>query len=313
MMKKLASILCVSLLTTVLTVSAIAQKTSPKDELFAKIAKLSQTKKSEDKDKAYQMSKDFLAKYGDDKDEKVTKIKDFIEKYLGLAINKKLDDGKTAEAFALGKEILAQEPENAYVMMNLAYGGYEALNNKKDKSFAADSVNYAKKALSLFEAGKLPTTFHPFKDQAEATALMYYIIGTFAVDDNPKTAAENFYKSLQYDSKIKNSALPYYYIAFNYEQEYAGVAKAFQTKHGSKTVEDSEYKADNEKIEKLLDKMLDAYAHTVKAAQAENNPSASAWKQRYMDIYKFIKQSDAGADEYLVNITSKPISDPTAN
>ncbi len=58
--------------------------------------------------------------------------------------------------------------------------------------------------------------------------------------------------------------------------------------------------------------MLDSYARTVKVAQAENNPNTAVWKQRYMDIYKFVKQSDAGADEYLNNISSKPMLDPNS-
>lgn len=311
-MKKLVSIFCLLLLTATLTISAIAQKTLSKDELFNKIAKLSQTKKSEDKDKAYQMSKEYLAQYGNDKDEKTTKIKDFVEKYRTSAINIKLDEGKTAEAFALGKEILANEPENSYVTMNLAYGGYEVLTKKKDKSFADDSVKYAKKTLEMFEAGKTPKTFQPFASQTEATALMYYVIGSFAVDSDVKEAAENFYKALQYDSKIKNTAYPYYYIAYNYEKMYEKAAKDFQAKHGSKTTEDDEYRKDNANLEKLLDKMLDAYARTVKVAQAENNPTANAWKQRYMEIYKFVKQGEAGADEYLTNISSKPMLDPNS-
>ncbi len=243
---------------------------------------------------------------------KSTKIKDFVEKYRTSTLNKKLDEDKTAEAFRIGKEILADEPENSYVTMNLAYGGYEALTKKKDKSFADDSINYAKKTLSLFDAGKLPKTFQPFKDQAEATALMYYVIGNFAVDTDVKKAAENFYKSLQYESKIKNTAYPYYYIAFNYEKIYEKAAKDFQAKHGSKTTEDDEYRKDNANLEKLLERMLDSYARTVKIAQAENNPTTAAWKQRYTDIYKFFKQSDAGADEYLNDIMSKPMPDPNS-
>ncbi|MEO8073720.1 MAG: hypothetical protein ABI686_10835 [Acidobacteriota bacterium] len=311
-MKKLASIFCLSFLTMALSVSAFAQKTQSKDELLNKIAKMSQTKKSEDQDKAYQMSKDYLAQYGNDNDENAKKIKEFVEKYRASALNKKLDEGKTAEAFALGKEILAQEPENSYVTMNLAYGGYEALTKKKDKSFAADSLKYANQTLSLFEAGKLPKTFQPFSNQAEATALMYYIVGSFAVDDNNKEAAQNFYKALQYDSKIKNTAYPYYYIALNYEQEYAKAAKAFQDKYGTQVKEDDAMKAENAKLEKLLDRMLNSYARLVKIAQTENNPNSAAWKQRYLEIYKFVKQSDAGADEYLSDAASKPIPDPSS-
>ncbi len=311
-MKKIALIFCLSLLTMTFAASVFAQDNSKKDELFGKIAKMSQTKKSEDQDKAYQLSKDYLTQYGSDNDEKTTKVKEYVEKYRASAINKKLDDGKTAEAFALGKEILTQEPDNSYVTMNLAYGGYEALTKKKDKSFADDSINYARKTLSLFEAGKLPKTFQPFNNQAEATALMYYVIGSFQVDDQPQKASENFYKSLQYESKIKNNAYPYYMIAYNYEQQYAKDAKDFQAKYGNQAQEDSAMKADNAKLEKLLNRMLDAYARTVKVAQAENNPNTAAWKQRYNEIYKFVKQSDAGADEYLNNVASTPMPDPNA-
>ena len=312
-MKIITSVFCLLLLTTALTVSTVAQKKQSKEELFGKIAKMSQSKKSEDKDKAYQTSKEFLAQFGSDEDEQVKKVKEYVEKYRASAINQKLDDGKTAEAFALGKEILEQEPENTYVMMNLAYGGYEALTKKKDKSFAADSVNYANKTLSLFEAGKLPKTFQPFTNQAEATALMYYIIGSFQVEDDQQKAAQNFYKSLQYDSKIKNTAYPYYFIANNYEQAYTKAAQDFQTKHGATVKEDDEYRADNAKLEKLLDKMLISYAKLVKVAQAENNTNAAAWKQRYLDVYKFVKQSDTGAEEYLTGAAAKPMLDPSAN
>ncbi|MBA2494774.1 MAG: hypothetical protein H0V31_08790 [Acidobacteria bacterium] len=311
-MKKFAFLICLSILTTALTLTASAQGKQSKDELFGKIAKMSQTKKPEDLEKAYQMSKDFLAQYGSDKDEKVTKTKDFVEKYRTAMLNKKIDEGKTAEAYVLGKEILAQEPENSYITMNLAYGGYEALTKNKDKSFSADSVKYAKQTLSLLDAGKLPKNFQPFKDQAEATALMYYIIGSFMLETDAKEAAQNFYKSLQYESKIKNTSYPYYIIAFNYEKEYEKAAKDFEAKHGKKTQTDAAMKTDSANLEKIINRMLDAYARTVKIAQAENNPSTNAWKQRYAEIYKFIKPNDPGMDEYLNNIMKTPLPDPNS-
>ncbi len=313
MTKKFTSVVCLLLLTSLLTVFAFGQKKMTKEELFAKIVKMSQTKKSEDQEKAYQMSKEFLAQYGNDNDESAKKIKEFVEKYRCSAINKKLDDGKTSEAFAMGKEILELEPENSYVTMNLAYGGYEALTKKKDKSFAADSVAYANKTLNLFEAGKLPPTFKPFDNKAEATALMYYVIGSFAVDDNPTAAAQNFYKALQFESKVKKTSYPYFYIANHYEQTYAKLAKDFQAKHGSKTQEDSEYKADNAALEKVLNNMLDSYAKLVVISQAENNTNAAAYKQRYTDVYKFVKQTDIGAEEYLAKADSIILPDPSVN
>lgn len=308
-MKKFINAASVLVLTMIFALSALAQSNGKKAEMFGKIAKLSQTKKPEDQQKAYEMSKDFIAQFGKDDDDQVKKIKDFVEKYKVSMFNKNLDDGKTAEAFALGKEILAQEPENTYIIMNLAYGGYDAFNKRKDKSFSTDAVSYAKQALSLFEAGKLPTTFDPFKSQAEATATMYYIIGSFGVESDPVEAAKNFYKSLQYDSKIKNTSYPYYVIAYSYEKAYEKMAKNYQelmTKNASET----ELLAEQDKMNLVVDRMLDAYARAIKVAETDNNPGKADWKKRFTDVYKYRKQSDSGMDEYLNSVMSKPLPDP---
>ena len=298
------------LLILVLTFSTFAQDNKPKDELFGKIAKLTQTKKDADTEKAYQLAKEFLAKYGKDNDDKTKKIKDFADKYRLASFDKKMNEGKTAEAFALGKEILAQEPENSYVTMNLAYGGYDNLLKTKATTFGDESVKYAKQTLSLFDAGKLPKTFQPFKDQAEVTALMYYVMGNFAVDTNLKEAAQNFYKSVQYEAQFKKNSYPYYITAFYYEQEYQKTAAEYQTKYGNVTTETSEMKPAQAKLDKMLDRMLDAYARAIKFGEVEKNPNEDVWKKRFTDIYKFRKQSEAGLSEYLEKVPDTPLPDP---
>jgi hypothetical protein len=311
-MKNFARTVGFLFITAALTVSIFAQNKESKDETYSKIAKLTQTKKSEDADKAYLMSKDFLAKYGKDDDDKTKKIKAFSDNYRNNAFNKKLDETKTAEAFAIGKEILTQEPENTYVTMNLAYAGFDAMQKNKDKAFGADATAYAKQTLSLLDAGKLPKTFQPFKDQTEATAFMYYVIGNFAIDSDLKAAAQNFYKAAGYTSKIKTDSFPYYVIAAYYEKEYARQATDFQSKYGAKTTEDAEMKAANAKIEKLIGNMLDAYTRAIKFGEAEKNANLAAWKQRFTDIYKFLKKSDAGMSEYLASEPNIALPDPSA-
>lgn len=292
-----------------LAAASFAQSSSEKDEQFNKIVKLSQTKKPADQEKAYQSGKDFVNKFGKDEDEKTKKIKEFVANYRINLFNQKLNDGKTADAYALGKEILAQEPENTYATMNLAYAGYDASNKIKDNSFSADSIRYAAQTLQSIEAGKLPNSFEPFANQAEATAMMHYVIAHFNMDSNLKLSAEKFYKALQYESRIKNTSYPYYIIAFYYDKEYEKAARDYQTKHGSKTTEDSAMKADNEKLEKLLQRMLDAYARTIKFAEP-GNPTRNNWKQRFTQIYTFVNQNENGLEDYINNITSKPMPDP---
>lgn len=300
------------LLILVLAFSTFAQGNNPKDELFGKIAKLTQTKKDADQEKAYQLAKEYMAKYGKDNDDHTKKIKDFVDKYKLAAFDKKLNEKKTAEAFVIGKEILAQEPENTYVTMNLAYGGYEALLKNKDMSFGDESVKFAKQALSLFEAGKLPKTFEPFKDQAEATALMYYIVGNFLLESDSKEAAQNFYKTVQYESQFKAKSYPYYGVSFYYEKEYQNSAAAYQAKHGTKTTEDDEMKVAQAKLEKILDRMLDAYARAIKMGEVEKSSSLDVWKKRFTDIYKFRFQNDTGMSDYLEKTPNTPLPDPNS-
>jgi len=294
-----------------LAISAFAQNNPKKNEEFGKIVKLTQTKKPAEQDKAYKMAKDFLAQYGkEENDEQVKKIKDFVDKYTLATFNKRLDELKIAEAFALGREILAQEPDNTYVVINMAFGGLDLFQKKKDASFGADATNYAKQALSMMEAGKMPKSFEPLKDQAEATAVMHYIIGSFALDKDPQEAARNFYKALQYESSIKNSSFPYYALAVNYEKAYENLAKSYQAKVVNKAPE-SELLADQEKLEKLIDRMLDSYARALKFAATDNDTVKDAWMQRFTQIYTHKNQSNKGLNEYLNSVWNTPLPDPS--
>jgi hypothetical protein len=288
-----------------------AQKVETEGELFAKISSLTKTKKADDQEKAYQLSKVFLAKFGKNNDEEVKKVREFADNYEKVALGKMIDEGKIVEAFAFGKQILARDAENAFATANLAYAGFQAAQ-KKDKTFAADSVQYAKQTLELYGAKKLPKTFEPFTDEAEATALMYYVIGFFAVDSNLKEAASNFYKSVQYTSKIKNTPYPYFMVATYYEKEFATAANEFDTKYPPGSSQTAEMKAANAKIETLLSRMQDAYARTVRFGENEKSPGASGWKQRYTQIYTVLKGDTTGLDEFLANVLNTPMPDPSA-
>lgn len=311
-MKRFMRVFNLLIIILVLTFSVLAQGNNPKDELFGKIAKLSQSKKDADTEKAYQFAKEYVAKYGKDNDEHTKKIKDFVEKYRLASFEKNLDAKKTAEAFVIGKEILAEEPENAYITLNLAFGGYEALLKSKDKSFADESIKYAEQTLRLLEAGKLPKTFNPFKDQNEVTALMYYVIGNFLFESNIKESSKNFYKAVQYDSQFKKNSYPYYAMAFFYEKEYQKAATDYQTKHAYKVAEDEAMKADQGKLEKILDRMLDGYARAIKFGELEKNANIGTWKTRFTEVYKFRHQSETGMSEYLAKTPDTALPDPNS-
>jgi hypothetical protein len=299
-----------SLILLGLTTISFAQDKGKKDEAFQKIAKISTSKKPEDQEKTYVLAKDFLAAYGKDADDKVKKIQDFVTVFELNKLNVLLDTGKTDDAFLWGKDLLEKNPNDVYVTMSLAYGGYDALLKRKDDSFGGDSINYAKQTLALFEKGTLPKSYVPFKNQADATAWMHFVIGSFTQDFDPKEAAISFYTSLKFESELKTRVDAYVSIAQYYEKKYEQMAKTYQEKHGSKAKDDVEMKADTVKLDAVLDQMIDSAARVLKIAEAEKHSNLEYFKSRFMQIYKFRKQTEAGATELLTTILSTPMPIP---
>jgi hypothetical protein len=299
-----------SLILLGLTSFSFAQDKGKKDENFQKIAKLSNSKKPEDQDKAYALAKDFVAAFGKDTDDKVKKIKDFVDGYEVNKMNSLLDSGKTDDAFLLGKDILEKRPDDVFVMLNLAYGGYAALTKRKDDSFGGDSITYAKQVLASFEKGALPKTFSPFKNQIDVTAWMHVIVATFSESFDPKEAAISYYHATKLDSELKTQTFLYISIAQYYEKVYEEMAKTYKEKHGTKPTEDAAMKADNVKLDAVLDRMIDSAARVVKVAEAEKHAGLEGFKTRYSQIYKFRKGNEAGMNELLTSILSTPMPIP---
>lgn len=310
-MNKLFQIAVVVFLTASFVITGTAQKQKSKDDYIKEISTLSNTKKPEDLEKAYELSKEFLAKYPKEKGDIVNKIKDFVQRFRDNQFLVYLDQGKTADAFRLGAELLAENADNSLVTMNLAYGGFMALAKNNDKSFNDQTINYANKTISFLEAGKTPSNFAPFKDKDEATSWMYYILGNLQKDTDIKQAAHSFYLATRLETQIKANSFPYYAIATYYEDIYQKLATEYNTK--VKTMSEAESKAQLEKVNKVVDLMLDAYARAVKRAEAENAPQKDEWKKRMSDVYKFRKKTDAGFNEFITYINTTELTDPINN
>mgnify|MGYP002781155996 CR=1 FL=1 len=306
-MKKIFSTVFVMLLTVSVSTAIYAQKEKSKDELLKEIGTLSNSQKVEDKEKAYQLGKEFLTRFP--KDKSADKIRPFVKNFQKYRFYKASEDGRFADFFAAGKEILTEEPENVEVALNLAYGGYDALLKKQDKSFGEDAIKYAQTTLQMMEKGVFPANFAPFNTKDDALAWMYYVIGYFSMEKDGKTSASNFYKSTLYNTPIKKNSQPYYAIALYYEDRYEKMAKEIAAK--SKSLSDAEFKAETDKVSVVIEQMMDAYARAYQIAAAENNPAKDEWKARLTQIYKFHKKTDAGFDSWLTYIVTTPLKDPS--
>lgn len=218
------------------------------------------------------------------------------------------NDKKYAEAYTLGKEILADEPENIRVLIDLGYGGYLA-TLAKNESFNADAIGFAKKAIQLIEGGKAPESWSPFKTKDETLAYLYYTLG-YLNRTKPGEALAPFIKAAQFESELKKDPSIYYLIAVGYEAgTYAKLSADYKTRFEGQN-ESPESKLALENINQVIDRMIDAYARAV--ALAGTNPKFETAKKEWMESlttwYKFRhNQSDAGLNEMVASIMSKPL------
>ena len=271
-----------------------------------------------EQDKAYDAAKKYLACPATEVDEAQQKIIDYLKKFVGQYedATKKgryrtllYNDKKYPEAYALGKEILAAEPDNLKVLVDLGTNGYLVgpLNNA---SLSAEALEYAKRALQQLESGKTLEDWSPLQSKDVGVAYLNYTIGALSLEKDPAGALKNLIKAAQFETPLKKSPYTYAYIAGAYETgPYAKQSADYKTMYSGKD-ETAESKLALANINQIVDRMIDGYARAV--ALAGNDPTFSApknvWNESLTTWYKYRNNNTvAGLDQMLASILSKPL------
>ena len=268
---------------------------------------------------AYQAARDYMAKYGKEDDQYTRYLRQWMAAFEKDDRQDKLLQSMYGEknytaAFNAAKQVLADDPENLKVLIALGYGGYLATTNAKNEAFNADSVRYAQKALQILDTGKTPEGgWEPFKNREDTAASLNYAIGVLELKAQPDESASRFIRVTQIDSDLKKTASPYYFLAVAYEQGAYKRLSADYTKRFANQAETPESKAALEALNKVMDRIIDAYARAV--ALAGNDPQQQVkkaeWNKRLTDLYKFRHEnSDTGLSEYIAGILAKPLPLP---
>ena len=269
-----------------------------------------------DPTKAYEAAKRYLDACPTEDDDITKYLKKWVAAYDKEARKLRVqpllyNDKNFAEAYSLGKQILADEPENIRILIDLGYGGYLA-TLAKNEQFNADSLGYARKAIQMIEAGKAPESWAPFKTKDETLAYLYYTLG-YLNRTKPGEALPHFIKAAQFESELKKDPSIYYLIAVGYEGgTYAKLSADYKARFEGQD-ESPESKLALENINQVIDRMIDAYARAV--ALAGNNPRHEAGKKEWLESlttwYKYRHdQSEAGLNEMVATIMSKPLPPP---
>ncbi len=282
-----------------------------------------------DQAKAYEAAKKYVACPSDSSDEaevkRVQYLKDFIAKYekarrRDQVIELIYSKNDYPKGFEVGRQALADDPENLRALIALGYAGYSAAVGK-NTSFSTEAIGYARKAIQMIESGKTPDNWAPFANKDEALSYMYYSTAVLtysqggaepsaALIQNASNALPYFIKAAQYEGKLKKLPSTYAYIAGAYENgPYAKLSAEYKTNHEGKD-ESPESKLALANINQIVDRIIDAYARAVALAgsDAQYQASKTAWLEGLTTWYKYRNnQSDVGLTEMIAGVLSKPL------
>ena len=267
---------------------------------------------------AYQAAKDYMGRYSKEDDQYTRYLKQWIAAFekderQDALLRAIYGEKNYTAGYGLAKQVLTDDPEDIKALIALGYGGYMATTTAKNEAFNADSVRYAQKAIQLLENGKTPDAWEPFKTRDDALASLYYAIGFLELKAKPEESIGRFLKASQIDSDLKKAPSTYYYLAVAYEQGPFKRLSADYTKRFANQPETPESKTALENVNKMMDRIIDAYARAVALAGSDpqHQTSKTEWTKRLTDLYKFRHEnSDAGLAEFIAGILAKPLPQP---
>ena len=262
---------------------------------------------------AYQAARDYLQKYQKEKDQYTDYLSKWVTFYerderkrrLPVLINEK----NYAEAYKTGAQILADEPSYLRAQIDLGYAGYLSAS-AKNETFNNEALGYARQAIQAIESGKTPTEWAPFKGKDDTLAYLNYAVGFLTLKTNPNEALDSLLKAARYESDIKKTPSTYYFLAVAYESgPYKTMSTSYQTLYANKP-ETPESKAALEKLNVVIDRIIDAYARAIAASGTDPKleQSRKEWLTQLTNYYKFRHEgSDAGINEFIAAALQKPL------
>jgi hypothetical protein len=290
---------------TVSAVAAWAQTPECTDDFKTATYSKWYDNRKDNQDAAYEAAKEYVKVCPTDESQYATVLKKFIADYDKIHTNQKLaQDFETAvknnnyaQQVQLGKQLTAANPDSTIVYIYMANAG---LN---DANLSADALQAAKKAIELIEGGKPFTPAYNTKDQA--LAAMNYVIAKVTVKSSAADAIPYFIKAAKYDSPLKKTAQLYNELAAAYAEQVDKLTNEYKQHIGKPETTESKLVLAN--LDQAIDAQIDALARATAFADAANKPALMA---RLTDVYKDRKKSDAGLNELVTGILSKPLPDP---
>jgi len=239
-----------------------------------------------DCNKKLAMAKEALGIYA--KSTYVPYLKDQVNQARGCLLQEALKGEKWGDAFKLGDEVLAEDPDNLNYLLTLADTSGK-LAKKSDFSFADKGTQYSKKAIELINQNKVPAGLKP-EDWAARKPLvlasMHQNIGLFALKaKNEEVALTELTESVKQDC---SDPVTHFLMAQVYNGRYEALGSEYRAlpdedKSGDKG------KAILEKINGVVDQLLEAYGKMLAVSDGKTTYDGlrNRVKPAIEELYKF--------------------------
>jgi hypothetical protein len=287
------------------TAPALAQTKECTDEFKSATYQKWYDNRKEHQDVADQAAEEYLTTCPNDDSPYKTALKKFHDAYkimtADVSTKKQFEEAynskKYADQIRLGKQILATDPDNSavYIIMGLAGLG--------DASLLSESAQYAKKAIEMIEAGK---PFKPFETKDQPLAYLNWEIGKANLKNAPADAIPYFLKAARLESDLKKKSQIYLDLAAAYNDG-PRAKQSEEYKQYLDKPESPESKLALANINQIIDRQIDALARA--AALASDAANKKAIMDVLTETYKDRNKSEAGLNELVAGILSKPIPD----
>lgn len=287
------------------------ERDAEKDALYSAFSGNKRVPTAEKQRLAYEAAREYLRRFRHDKDPELPEMQKFAADYEKVMREQDLFKSYTAkhyeDTFKLGRLILEHEPENFFVLGIMAEAGLEnALTGKTTSN--AETIDYLKRAIKLLEANNV-TKPNPFESVEFARGFLNAGLGSLLKDQSPAEAAMAFLSAAKSDSPFRTDPIIYHRLGVAIlKGEFAQVSAEYNQKFANKEAS-PEQRAMMDRLQKLIERAIDAYARAVALSKSPQQQEARAKiLEQLTALYKnFHNNSEAGLNELISTVLSKPM------
>lgn len=282
-----------------------------KERLYARFTDYKRNPDPNQQRFAYPTAKEYLRRWGGESDSETKEVRRFVVEYEramhGRDLLTAFEAKDYAKVFELGRPAVKADPEDFNALSVMVEAAYESAVAGKP-ALSREGADYARLAIKLLEAKK-PAKPDPFKSMEVATGFLNFALGWFVKDEAPVEAAAAFSKAVKSDSPYRTDPSAYHRLGVTtLKGEFAQLSNEYNDKFGGKQ-SSPEQAAMLNRLQKLIEQTIDAYARAVALmTKPEQKDAREKILTQLTTLYKnFHNNSDAGLDQLIATVLSKPI------